>query len=231
MKKMRNKLAVIAITLLSLSGCSAFLKNQPTQSLTPTVIPTIIATETQTPTLTITPTSNPIEEYLHRLPLKPDGFEWKYVPEVSMAVLIPDGWFYKYEYRDDIEIDSFYVTKENIDEVGRFSTGVTVFVFSDDPDPDSLSIQLLTVNATVDTTKRIIGSWDYDTGLGIIHHMEIESEFPYETEINQHKIIHYLSLSYNGKVFYCFFESPASIWEEMKKDYGAKILDNLAILD
>ena len=127
---MKN-LIITVISLFLLSSCSTS-QNQPTQAitLTPTAKPTMTNTPKPSPTPTLTPTTDPILEYLHRLPRQPDGFEWRYVPEVNMAVFIPDGWFFKYEYRDDLDFDTLYVTKENIDEAGMFSTGLSVFVFS-----------------------------------------------------------------------------------------------------
>lgn len=224
-----KKIFIFVTSIFFLSACSTS-SLQPTRTPTPTK-PSITNTPTPSSTHTPSPTTDPIQEYLHRLPPKPDGFEWRFVPEVSMAVLIPDGWFYKYEFRDDLGIDTFYVTEENIDAVGRFSTGLSVFVFTDVTDPEKYSTDLLAINVAAETTKKVIGAWDYDAGLSVLHHLEIEGEFPYETEVNQNKIIHYVSLSYGETVYFSFFESPAAIWEETKEDFGVILLDTLAILD
>jgi hypothetical protein len=61
------------------------------------------------------------------LPTPPAGFTWQEIPELKTALLKPDGWFYKREQQKGTL--AYFITKENIDNNGRFQTGLTVNVF------------------------------------------------------------------------------------------------------
>src|SRR5262245_43057032 len=56
-------------------------------------------------------------------PDAPAGFTWVAVPGALTTLLRPDGWFGKTEEKNGT-ISSF-ITLENIDEVGRYQTGLS----------------------------------------------------------------------------------------------------------
>ena len=107
------------VTVFLIFGCTELRQLQPTPTLTPSPFPTTTITPTSISVSTSTP--DLVAQYLPFLPQKPSGFEWKIVPDLKLAVLIPDGWFFKKETRTQLGFTGFYVTKENIDEAGRFS--------------------------------------------------------------------------------------------------------------
>jgi hypothetical protein len=148
-----------------------------------------------------------------------------------MAALVPDSWHFKLEDREDLGFGGFYVTQEDIDEVGRFTTGLSVWVFEDVPEAEEFSLELLDINVSAETTLRYKGPWDTQAGELVIHHLEIEAEFPYETEVNQFKTIHYLAIPYKGTVYYAIFESPTAEWDDAIKDFGVPLMNYLVILN
>ena len=61
------------------------------------------------------------------LPMPPSGFAWQQAPEVNSALLKPDGWYFKQQEKQGII--GYFITKQDIDKVGHFETGLTVNVF------------------------------------------------------------------------------------------------------
>ncbi|MBI5298604.1 MAG: hypothetical protein HY869_24275 [Chloroflexi bacterium] len=141
-----KRICVSILITLILSSCSALPFLQPTPTLTPTPThtptptspptntPTSTPTRTATPTLTRTPrptATQDVSGYLSLLPSIPPGFQWIILPDEGLAFLQPDGWFYKQEFHPELSLDGFFVSKENIDVTGRFSTGMTIYVYKD----------------------------------------------------------------------------------------------------
>ena len=89
---------------------------------------------------------------------------------------------------------------------------------------------MLVLTMHLNTTTKVISAWDNKTNTLTIHHLQIEVEFPYETEVNKDKIIHYATTAYNETVYMEVFESPAPIWDQMFANYGHILLDNLVLL-
>lgn len=146
-------------------------------------------------------------------------------------MVIPDGWFFKEETRAEVNLDGVYVTKENIDEVGRFSTGLSVLIFKEfksNEEAEQFAQKLMRQHANIETTKEILQAWDYETGGGTIHHLRIRAEYPYETEVNKNKVVHYSSLVANNSVYWSVFESPERLWEETVNNYGL-VLDYIVV--
>jgi len=166
---------------------------------------------------------NSQQDYWSLVPQIPSGFEWKILPDKNLAVVIPDGWFFKEETRAELKLDGVYVTKENIDEAGRFSTGLSILIFKDfasNNEASQFAQDLLAKQVNLETTKEILKAWDYKSGSAIIHHLRIRAEFPEETEVNRKKIIRYSTSIAHNSVYWLVFESPESLWEETVKNYG-----------
>jgi hypothetical protein len=58
------------------------------------------------------------------LPSPPSGFGWQDCNEINAHFLKPDGWFYKHVRQQGIE--AFFISRENIDKEGAFSSGLTI---------------------------------------------------------------------------------------------------------
>jgi len=229
---MKHLLKIVVLSLL-LSSCSSIQLFQPTPTVTPspTFTATIAPTNTPVPTFTVAPTPDLVAEYLSLVPQIPSGFEWKILPDKNLAVVIPDGWFFKEETRAELNLDGVYVTKENIDEVGRFSTGLSVLIFKDfksNDEAEQFAQKMLRQHANLETTKEILKARDYESGASIIHHLRIRAEYPNETEVNKNKVVHYSALIANNSVYWAVFESPESLWEETVNDYGL-VLDYIVV--
>ena len=64
------------------------------------------------------------------LPDTPEGFNWKYLPESSLAVLAPNEWHYRSEVQSLTTI-AYFITLEDIGKEGSFKTGLSVYVIQD----------------------------------------------------------------------------------------------------
>lgn len=218
------------VFLLSCSGVSS-VQPTPTSTPLPTSTATIEPTKTSIPSPTITSTPDLVGEYLSLVPEIPPGFEWKIIPEKDLAVVIPNGWFFKEETRAELGLDGVFVTKENIDEVGRFSTGLSVLIFrdfQDNEEAEQFAQEMLVNHANLETTQEILKAWDYQSGSSTIHHLRIRAEYPYETEINKNKIVHFSASVANNSLYWAVFESPEGLWEETLEDYGI-VLDYIVV--
>ncbi|MBL8088751.1 MAG: hypothetical protein JNJ43_00375 [Anaerolineales bacterium] len=223
---MKRLLQIVILSLL-LTSCSSIKLLQPTSTFTATTAPT----NTPIPTSTVVPTPDLLAEYSSLVPQIPSGFEWKILPEKNLAVVIPNGWFFKEETRAELNLDGVYVTKENIDEVGRFSTGLSVFIFKDfksNDEAEQFSQSMLTQHANLETTKEILEAWDYQSGISTIHHLRIRAEFANETEENKSKVIHYSASVANNSLYWAVFETPENLWEETTNNYGL-VLDYIVV--
>lgn len=56
----------------------------------------------------------------------PAGYSWQAFEEVGATFLRPDGWHFKSEPNGDGH--AYFLTRENIDEIGFFKTGLSVNV-------------------------------------------------------------------------------------------------------
>lgn len=66
-----------------------------------------------------------------KLPKPPAGYQWQWCPEIKSAFLKPDGWhFKKWSHKGK---DAYFITKEDIDEKGEYSTGLSVNVLTHMP--------------------------------------------------------------------------------------------------
>ena len=152
------------------------------------------------------------------LPNAPSGFAWQQIPELKAAVLKPTGWFFRHE--DQNGTAAYFITKENIEQGGDFSTGLTVNVFRGLKD------------AAVDRGQALIEQ--------IASKMHAEKwaqtvgpfrEFGCDVRDSESGM-HYLAIA-NPKTntLYLFiFESPVANWDAAWK-IGKQIMDNLAIDD
>jgi hypothetical protein len=220
---MKQTLKLIITTLL-MAGCSGKLLPQPTSTPMLTSTATMQSTKTPVSTSIVTATPDLVAEYTAMLPSIPPGFEWKVMPDLKLAVLIPDGWYFKEETRTDSSFaGGVYVSQENIDNVGRYSIGQAVFMYPDeniDEDLEGFATGLLADLANASTTTKILDSWDYKADTYVVHHLRIEASYPYETEVNRNKTIQYSTLVFNDAVYLTIFESPTAHWEQVVKDYG-----------
>ena len=266
---MKQKLLFLLVMLL-VSGCSGQSFFEPTQTATPlpSLTPTITPTNTPAPTRTPAPTKDPLSDYI--LPEIPSGFSWKMAQDLETIFLMPDGWFFNREF---CPVISFYettflslddigqacISKENPLEVGKYSTGQAVVVYSNIENTEEFAKYILYVLATspnfgllfagaqedtkdflikfpveiymrdVHLTKNVIDSWDYKTEQFTAHHLRVEAEYINETGSSRNKIVQYTALASKNKVHLMIFEVPSNEWDETMKNYSL-LLDYFIVL-
>lgn len=264
---MKNLLFLLIFLLLS--GCSGQVPIQtatPLPSSTATITPTNIPSPTRTPA----PTKDPLTNYLPLLPQIPTGFTWKIAPDLDAILLMPDGWFFSREYCPVInfyettilsldDIGQVCISKENPLEVGKYTTGQAVVVYSNIENAEDFSRYILYVLATspnfgllfadtpekaqdflikfppdiyikdVHLTTKVIDSFDYKTDTYVVHHLRVEADYLNETGENKSKIVQYSALSVKDRVYLMIFETPSTEWDEAMKNYSL-LLDYFIVL-
>ena len=224
---------VSALLLCACSGLQMF-QPTPTPTATPTLTPAPTLTPTPLPTLTPLPlpTRDEAVEILRLLPEKPQGFEWKIIADKKLAVLLPSGWFFKVESDKPQGVDGVYISKENIDETGRFSTGQSVLIYKNlkgVTDLDRFAKDLLIDLMHAPTTKETLKAWDYKTDQYTVHHLRVRAEYPNESGPDKNKIVQYSTIPANNAVYLVVFESPEEIWEQTIQEFGI-MLDYVVII-
>jgi hypothetical protein len=264
---MKRRLLFLFMALL-ISSCSGQSFITPTATSLPSLTPTIISTSLPTSTQTPNPTEDPLSDYI--LPQIPAGFTWKMAPDLETIFLMPDGWFFNREYCPVIsfyettflsldEIGQACISKENPLEVGKYSTGQAVVVYSHIENPEEFAKYILHVLATspnfgllfagaqedtkdflikfpveiymrdVHQTKTVIDSWDYKTDQYVAHHLRVKAEYAKETGNNRNKVVQYTAVASKDKVHLMIFEVPSDKWDETMKKYSL-LLDYFIVL-
>jgi hypothetical protein len=178
---------------------------------------------------TITATADEAVENLAQLPESPAGFEWKYVPDIKTALLMPDDWYFKEETGNESYPGiAVYITPQDMEQSGGFSTGQAVFMLANADDLESLSTDILEGFAKAETTTKILDAWDYTYGDHTQHNLMIQASIPAEDGKTQEMTIQYSTVIENNAVYLTIFQSPTANWEENVKIYKT-MMDNMAI--
>jgi hypothetical protein len=152
----------------------------------------------------------------------PPGFQWKNVASIKAAFLVPDGWFFKEELRKDVR--GIFITRESIDQAGKFETGLTINVFPHKKDAPARARQFIAEQAVAGD---VVNTWEKENGALKLYgvRLHVTRNPPAFTE-------HILAIG-NDKTdtLYIFlFESPDKTWDEAWKK-GEVILGNFRLDD
>ena len=155
----------------------------------------------------------------------PRGFVWKEILNGQSALLVPKGWFFKQESKPDTE--AFFVTKENIDVDGQFTTGLTLNV-----------LKRIDKKANMPPSKWVMNQIDVMKSTKAVVRSSTNTVGPFKTFLiriisenqGERVIIHYVYAANDatGTVWLYIFESPYSQWEKAWKT-GEVMLRNLAL--
>ncbi|TGK71453.1 hypothetical protein EHQ27_06270 [Leptospira wolffii] len=63
---------------------------------------------------------------ISQLPSPPDGYQWLSLKEIKGFILKPRNYFFKTEVKG--QTTAYFVTKEDIDKLGKFRTGLSINV-------------------------------------------------------------------------------------------------------
>jgi len=140
----------------------------------------------------------------------PDGFNWNYLPESSIAVLSPNDWHFLSETGSGTK--AYFISLENINTEGSFKTGMTVNVVRDNSinatenarNFSSNIESLNNVTITEEVTERTEGKL-------IFYEMQYESAFS-EYTATIHNLI--VANKETNTLYVITFESPSADWED-----------------
>jgi len=154
------------------------------------------------------------------LPKAAQGFTWQEIPELKVALLKPDGWFFKRE--ESKGTLAYFITREDLGQTSEFETGLTVNVFHLKKDLAAERGRLLIENMAAEKHGKV---WNRAVG----SFQEFGSQLQ-DTDASGSTIMQALAFA-NPKTntLYLFiFESPAANWDSAWQ-LGKQIMDNLTI--
>jgi len=159
----------------------------------------------------------------------PEGFNWKFLPESSLAVLVPNDWYFKSESQNQT-MDAYFISLENINQAGSFKTGYSIFVVQDS-----------NLNAAQYAKEYAAG---YSTRENVVDSSELSErqdgnflyyEFEYgieETNTTYASIVHeFIAVNTETNTLYLtVFESPKDQWDEAWQ-IGQVIIEQIQFLE
>jgi predicted nucleotidyltransferase len=146
------------------------------------------------------------------LPAAPEGFSWQKLDEIRGAALLPKGWHFKKEQKKGTL--AYFITREDIDKVGEYETGLTIQVFRQ-PQPNTAEELAGAIIGDYKEKKELLKAWKTSAG--------IMNGWGYEARIKSPDgavtMVHGVILSNpNTKTFYLMiFESSEAKWESALK--------------
>ena len=158
----------------------------------------------------------------------PAGFSWQRLPEIKGALLKPDGWYFKKTKKR--QTDVYAISKENVDKMGEFRTGVTLnrlpSITSKTGRPPSVFAAAFADGAALKykLTERS------STKMGPFQALRfryVDAPAPLES-ITVHKLL--IANDKTGTLFLITFESPTAEWDEAWKT-GEQILKKILLDD
>jgi hypothetical protein len=143
------------------------------------------------------------------LPTPPSGYQWKSIDEIKASFLIPVSWHFK-ETKVK-ETLAYFLTRENIDENGRFETGLSINVLRQGKEFDPVGYAGAFVMKMVE--KHEVLEEPFEAGGGKLKGYGCRVRVANEGE--PPLIMQYLAIgnTVTGTLYMMFFESPESEWE------------------
>ncbi|HBC87340.1 MAG TPA: hypothetical protein DCZ94_10325 [Lentisphaeria bacterium] len=160
----------------------------------------------------------------------PKGFLWKQMPFIKMQLLMPSDWFFTFYAENKEERYLYYITKENIEQMHAYQTGLNLRVFRNVP--AKLKGQLpseYSAAAVAETAKKVkfTRKWEQQKG------MFKEIGYTYTDNTDEKNILNvyrlYIANDKTGTVYILTFEGPTNDWDEIWKNVGDVIYKNISI--
>ena len=158
------------------------------------------------------------------LPAPPGGFDWKEVPEIKAAFLVPKGWHFKRETQADTL--ALFITQEDISDGGSFATGLTINVFPRSK-PGSATEYAQRFIAQMAAEKHADRTWARDAGPLRTFGCLIRDRSKTDTVI-LHTVM--AANPKTGTLYLFIFEAPERTWAAAWAK-GETIMDLLAVDD
>lgn len=143
------------------------------------------------------------------LPPAPPGYSWRTIDDIQSAFLVPASWHFK-EVRAK-GTRSYFITRENIDEQGRFESGLTINFVRKGEDFDPVAYAAAFVLEVVERNEVLEEPFEAGGGTLKGYGCRVRTV----TEAGP-LIMHYLVIgnAKTGSMFVMFFESPEHEWEK-----------------
>lgn len=144
-------------------------------------------------------------------PEAPPGFSWRRLVKIKAAFLVPDGWHFMRGEQENTT--AFFITRENIEEVGSFDTGLSINVIRDRPDLDAVAYARSYIVAVLESNE-VIGE-PFANEVGRLKGFGAQVKVAGDEE-RPDIVMHYLAIgnSETNTLYILFFESPEPRWEE-----------------
>ncbi len=157
----------------------------------------------------------PAEAASMELPQPPKGYQWQTCPEISGALLRPDGWYFKKEIDNDKR--EYYISKENIAANGEFTTGLTMVALVGYGNSTGVSAAEFAKNyiRNAASSSRIRKTpWTNRMGPFVAHGVIITTPDIAKGDFVSHHLV--IANEKTSTVYIVIFESPVEDWAAMK---------------
>ncbi len=149
------------------------------------------------------------------LPPPPGGYQWQACPEISGALLRPDGWYFKKNISNDKR--EYYISKEDIDANGEFTTGLTMVALVGYGNRNGVSAAEFAKNYIRNAAQSSHirkNPWTNRMGPFVAHGIIITTpDFAKGDFVSHHLVI---ANEDTSTVYIVIFESPVDDWAAMK---------------
>ena len=161
------------------------------------------------------------------LPQPPAGFTWVSANEIKGAFLKPEKWYFKRVKRGNTQ--AYFITAENIDKEGYFTTGLTVNVVHDVSSSKKMDVSDYAASYIMKASRHgeiIKDMWERSMGPFQSYGVVTRNKDARLGDYNTHHLV--ISNKRTGTIYILVFEAPAESWDEAIKT-GNIILGKLMI--
>lgn len=146
-------------------------------------------------------------------PAAPDGYRWEHCPEIKGALLAPDGWHFKKKIGRDTM--AYFVSKENIDTAGEFTTGLSLNVVKNvdvvmQAPPSAYAKELIAEAAASSSVRE--APWVKSQGPFRSHGVVITTPDLVKGDFVTHMLA--IGNDSTGTLYLLTFESPVEDWAQ-----------------
>lgn len=159
-------------------------------------------------------------------PPPPEGYSWKPILNGKSGLLVPDGWFFKFEKSGDTS--AYFVSKENIETEGEFLTGLSLNVIPDLAAKTGVKsseyalvhmTEIAKRNEVLEAVEKVTGGFKL-----FIFRFKSSKSDPGDTMVYNL----YVCNDRTGALWLYIFESPEAEWDEAW-EVGDVLLSNLLL--
>jgi len=146
------------------------------------------------------------------LPAPPNGYSWVECEAIKGAFLKPSGWFFKQGTRGDAI--GYFITKENIEVVGSFQTGLTVNVIPDIPRKKQIqasSFAASYIKAVTENGEVFKKPWANSMGPFEAYGVVVINRDAKQGDFVTHNLA--IANDQTGTLYLLTFESPLNQWD------------------